>query len=120
MRNCGRHLGRHVPSLPLQELEEFLGDLARRTAEVEDALSLGSLASEYAWFRRRFPRVFMQSEVLLSSRVYGSPAGLPMTREDLLRGLAFAMNATIQWQRFPPAPHPEAEPSHDKAADASR
>jgi hypothetical protein len=108
------------PSSRLKELQFFLGDLARRTAEVEDALSLGVLASEYAWFRTRFPTVWMESRLLASSRVHDSPADLPMTREDLVRGIAFAVNATIQWQRFPPAPHPEPGPSHEEVPDASR
>jgi hypothetical protein len=108
-------------SLPrLDKLRDLLGELARRTAEVEDALSLGSLASEYAWFRRRFPEVWMESENLVSRHIHGSPADLPMTREDVLRGIAFAINATIEWQRFPPAPHLEPEPSREAAADATR
>ena len=110
-------VGQSGSAARLHELGGFLGELARRTAEVEDALSLGSLASEYAWFRRRFPEVRMESGVLVSSHIHGSPADVPMTREDLLRAIAFAINATIQWQRFPPAPRPEPERSRDEAAD---
>jgi hypothetical protein len=110
-------VGQSGSAARLYELGGFLGELARRTAEVEDALSLGSLASEYAWFRRRFPEVRMESGVLVSSHIHGSPADLPMTREDLVRAIAFAVNATLQWQRFPPAPRPDPEPSREEAAD---
>jgi hypothetical protein len=113
-------IGHSRQSLPLREFEAFFEALDSRTAEVEDALSLGALASEYVWFRRRFPAVRTSSGFLETIRVE-DPANPnpPMTREDVVRGLAFTINATIQWQRFPPSPHRQAEPAHAEAAEDS-
>jgi hypothetical protein len=94
-----------------RRLERLLEALVRRSERAEDrleALSLGAQASDYVWFRSRFPRAF---RTLGSDQWEVSPSGsgLRFTREEVLRGLDFVTTVALHWQQFPPAPSPESD-----------
>jgi hypothetical protein len=96
-----------------RELERVLEALVRRSEVAEDrleALSLGAQASDYVWFRNRFPRArgFMGSD---QWSVYwrSDPDETRFTREEVMRGLDFVTTVALHWQQFPSAPSPESD-----------
>jgi hypothetical protein len=95
------------------KLAEILQTLVRRSERAEDrleALSLGAQASDYVWFRNRFPR----AQGYIGSDSWSvvwteDPSDVRMTREEVIRGLDFVTTVALHWQQFPPAPDPEAD-----------
>jgi hypothetical protein len=112
--------------IPLGDLERLLDSLIRRTAIAEDrleALSLGAQASEYLWFRNRFPRVTLaprgrwdhapntsaileQHDTRVQARwaVSPDPSQLQISGDEALRALDFVVTVALHWQQFPPVP----------------
>jgi hypothetical protein len=95
----------------LRSLEGLLETLVRRSERAEDrleALSLGAQASDYLWFRGRFPRAYRtlgseQWEIPPSAHAEGR-----YTREEVVHGLDFVTTVALHWQQFP-APSEEPE-----------
>jgi hypothetical protein len=95
-------------------LERLLETLVRRSERAEDrleALSLGAQASDYLWFRGRFPRA---SRTLGSDQWHISPthADVRYTREEVIHGLDFVTTVALHWQQFPPAPSEDPDQSY--------
>lgn len=98
----------------LGHLECLLEALVRRSELAEDrleALSLGAQASDYLWFRGRFPRA---SRTLGSDQWHISPthANVRYTREEVIHGLDFVTTVALHWQQFPPAPSEDPDQSY--------
>jgi len=100
----------------LRGLETLLEALVRRSERAEDrleALSLGAQASDYVWFRSRFPRVYRTqgSEGSDQWRVSQplNPSETRVTRDEVIRGLDFVTTVALHWQQFPPPPSPEPD-----------
>jgi hypothetical protein len=98
----------------LGRLERLLETLVRRSERAEDrleALSLGAQASDYLWFRGRFPRA---SRALGSDQWDISPtyADVRYTREEVIHGLDFVTTVALHWQQFPPAPSEDPDQGH--------
>jgi hypothetical protein len=110
----------------LGDLEGLLDNLIRRTAVTEDrleALSLGAQASEYLWFRTRFPKVTLSphgrwshgpnTSAILEPHdtheqarwvVSPDPAQAQISRDEALRALDFVVTVALHWQQFPSVP----------------
>ena len=71
-----------------------------------EALALGARASDYVWFRRRFPGVAQTMDG--SWHTYPMPEGVP-SAEEFARGLEFVTTTALHWQQFPPTPLPDGE-----------
>jgi hypothetical protein len=119
----------------LGDLEWLLDSLIRRSAIAEDrleALSLGAEASEYLWFRNRFPRVTLAphgrwdhapntSAILEPHDTRGQarwvispdPLQLQVSRDEALRALDFVVTVALHWQQFPPMPTDETSERSD-------
>jgi hypothetical protein len=99
------------------KLQEVLEALVRRSTRAEDrleALSLGAQASDYVWFRNRFPRArgFLGSE---EWEAYWTvdPSEVRFTREEAIRGLDFVTTVALHWQQSPPALPPASDEDLD-------
>jgi hypothetical protein len=96
--------GRGIPILNLRHLEQLLQTLVLRSDRVEDrleALSLGAEASDYAWFRNRFPRAhgpYNQGQWHVS---WPTGSERLFTPEEVMRGMEFVTTVALHWQQFP-------------------
>lgn len=73
----------------------FAEQIERLSDQVE-ALTLGARASDYAWFKRSFPRVYDAMGALTLEPFQGT-----VTPEVYLRGLDFVTTTALHWQEFP-------------------
>jgi hypothetical protein len=79
----------------------FAEQIERLSDQVE-ALTLGARASDYAWFKRSFPRFFESAGSLVMEPL----SGTVITPDVYLRGLDFVTTTALHWQEFPiPRPH---------------
>jgi len=97
----------------VRDLERLLEALVRRSERAEDrleALTLGAQASDYVWFRNRFPRAhgYLGSESW-SVNWTSDPSETRFARDEVIRGLDFVTTIALHWQQFPPAPSPEPD-----------
>ena len=71
-----------------------------------EAVALGARASEYVWFRRRFPRV----QLRYRDEPYIESVGQPPTPEEFTRAFDFVTTTVLHWQEFPEPPPPPDDP----------
>jgi hypothetical protein len=78
------------------------GHQIERLSDQIEALSFGARASDYAWFRRNFPRVHSTMRAGGEANLYTSPLpGVVISRPVYLRGLEFVTTTALHWQEFP-------------------
>jgi hypothetical protein len=69
-----------------------------------EALALGARASDYHWFRRRFPRA-----ELWVDGWHVDPAPAPPSAAEFAHAQQFVVTTALHWQQFPAAPAADVE-----------